>query len=261
MNRIRLGQVRPSSLNDVTIAVMCVELVAHLLLRAVEVEWREELAVRHRLEVVRVPADADEFLDVRVPRRDVVVGDRPVHPVALTFGRGELVFAPALAGAPPDQRLAADLISADPVERFLLDVRMVCILYEKMGRVFAVAGRFADERIVVDHLPRQGAAMRQLPGHQVRRRIVLDVLDVAPALEDERLQPLLAELLRRPSARDPRADDDCVVLGRVSRHQAFSLGEGDIGGTRTGGTTTVDGRPRYGRGIGLGSPRRRPPSP
>ena len=57
---------------------------------------------------------------------------------------GELVLAPPLAGAPPDQRLPTDLVTADPVKRLLLHVRMILVLDEEMRRVFAVAGRLAD---------------------------------------------------------------------------------------------------------------------
>ena len=43
------------------------------------------------------------------------------HPLSLwRHGCDELVAAPALAGASRDERLAADLVAADPVERLLL---------------------------------------------------------------------------------------------------------------------------------------------
>src|SRR6185503_13391808 len=109
--------MRPAALHDPAVLVLRVDPVAHLFLDAVEVEWRQKVAVRHRLEVVVVPAHADELLDMRVPWRDVVVGDRPVHPVAEPLGGDELVLAPALRRTAPDERLPADLIAADPVER------------------------------------------------------------------------------------------------------------------------------------------------
>jgi hypothetical protein len=42
--------------------------------------------------------------------------------------------------------------------------------------------------------------------------VPLLVLQVAPALEHEGAQSLLGELLRRPPAAHPRADDDRVEL-------------------------------------------------
>src|SRR3954469_7906232 len=160
-------------------------------LDAVEVERREILAIRHPLESIPIAAHTDELLDVRVPGRDVVVADRPVHPVAELLRRDELVLAPPLARSAPDERLAADLIAADPVERRLLHVRVVAILDEEVRRVLAVARRLADQRVLPDLLPGHRAAMRQLPRIEVHRGIVLDVLDAATALEHERLQSLL----------------------------------------------------------------------
>src|SRR2546423_4051306 len=104
--------------------------------------------------MIGVSADADEFLDVRVPGGDIVVRDRPVHPVSQLLGRDELVLAPALTRAAPDDGLAAHLITTDPIERPLLDVRMVTILDEEMHGVFAVTGCLADQRIVFENLAR-----------------------------------------------------------------------------------------------------------
>src|SRR5689334_16136720 len=116
-----------------------------MFLGAVEVERRQKLAVGHRLEVVGVAADSDELLDVGVPRRDIVVSDRPVHSVAELLRSDELVLAPALARTAPDDRLAADLIAADPVERLGLHVWVITVLDEEMHGVFAVARGLADE--------------------------------------------------------------------------------------------------------------------
>src|SRR5256885_16712147 len=104
--------------------------------------------------MIGVSADADEFLDVRVPRGDIVVGDRPVHPVSQLLGRDELVLAPALTRAAPDDGLAAHLITTDPIERPLLDVGMVAVFDEEMHGVLAVTGRFADQRILLEDLTR-----------------------------------------------------------------------------------------------------------
>src|SRR3954465_14197615 len=117
--------MRPATLYDVPIAVALEQTVAQMLFSAVEVERRQILAVRHRLESIAGAADTNELLHVRVPWRNVVVSNRPVDSVAEFFWRDEFVLAPALAGAAPNQRFTSDLISTNPVERFLLHVRMV----------------------------------------------------------------------------------------------------------------------------------------
>src|SRR5690349_6255541 len=161
--------------------------------------------------MVGVSADTDKSLDVRVPRSHIVVGNRPVHPVTEFLRRDELVLAPPLTRATPDDRLAAHLIAADPVERLLLDVWMVAVLDEEMHGVFAVTRRFADQRIFLEDLTRCRAAVWQLPRVQVHGRIVLDVDHVATAFEDQRFEPLLAQFFRRPTPGDSRADNNCVV--------------------------------------------------
>ena len=139
MDRLGLRQMSPSAAHHVAIAVVSADLVAHVLLDAVEVERRQEFAVGHRLDSVAGAAHADEALDVRVPRSDVLVADRPADPVAMTLRRRELVVAPALAGAAPHDRLAAHLVAADPVERLLLHVGMLGVLHEEVLHVFRPA--------------------------------------------------------------------------------------------------------------------------
>src|SRR5258705_12252170 len=146
-----------------------------------------------------------------MPWRGGVVRDRPVHPVAEPLGGDELVLAPALRRTSPDERLPADLIAADPVEGLLLYVRVVGVLHEEMRGVFAVTGRFADERICVDQLARVVPPVRQLPWGHVRRGVIFDVLYVAAALEHEGLEAVVAQLFRGPPAGDSGADDDGVV--------------------------------------------------
>src|SRR5215204_3827155 len=220
VDRVRLREVRPPPLHDVTVLVVRAHRVAEMLLDAVEVERRQVLAVGHRFETVAVAAHADELLDVRIPGCHVVVPDRPLDAVAHARRRGELVLAPPLARTPPDQRLSADLIAADPVERRLLHVRVVAILDEEVRRVLAVPGRLADERVLPELLPRHRTAMRKLPWLDVHGGIVLDVLHAAAALEDERLEALLAQLLRGPAAGDARADDDRVEGGGVGQRES-----------------------------------------
>src|SRR5213592_3849305 len=117
--------------------------------------------------MVGVATHSDESLDMGVPRRDVVVADRPIHSVTVSLGSGELILAPALTGAPPNQRLAADLIAADPVERLLLDVRVVFVLDEEVRRIFPVTGGFADQGILFNELAGRESAVRELPRSEI----------------------------------------------------------------------------------------------
>jgi hypothetical protein len=204
----RLGEMGEAPVHHVAVTVARMDAVAEMLFDAGHFERRLEFAVGHRFQAIARAGHADEALDVGIPRGDVVVADRPVDAIALPFGRGEFVLAPALAAAPPDQRPAADLIAAEPVEGPFLHVGVFVVLDEEVRVV--LAGDLAHERVGFGQLAWQDAAMRQLPRSQVGGGVVLDVGDVAAALQHQRFQPLLAQLLGRPAAGNAGADDDGV---------------------------------------------------
>src|SRR5580658_2610197 len=90
------------------------------------------LPVRHRLYAFLGAAHADEFFDMAIPRRDVVVTDGPSDAIAVTLRRGEIGWTPACTRPTPSQRLSANLITTYPGERLLLNVGMIRVLHEKM---------------------------------------------------------------------------------------------------------------------------------
>src|SRR5690349_11457061 len=59
--------------------------------------------------------------------------------------------------------------------------------------------------------------MRILPWALLRIGIILDVLDVLPALEQQDIEPFLRELLRGPASGDAGSDNDRIV--RRALHQ------------------------------------------
>src|SRR5262249_28248405 len=159
---------------------------AQMLLDAVELISRQIFPVRQRLDAFVSPAHSDELLDMAVPGSDVVVADWPGDSIAITLWCGEIGAAPACTGPPPDQRLSTNLITPYPVEGLLLDVGMISILHEEMCSRGVVTGSARDEWILLSPLPAAVAAQRKIPPGQVHGRVVLEVLDVAPALQNER---------------------------------------------------------------------------
>ena len=93
----------------------------------------EKFAIGQRLEAVVIAADASEAFDVRIPRGEFVVGDRPLAE-AVACGAFKIKTAPALRLSGPDQGLAADLVAADPVVGFFLFVGVFGVFDEKMRR-------------------------------------------------------------------------------------------------------------------------------
>src|SRR5204863_422844 len=88
-------------------------------LGAVELHRWQELTVRQVREALRLSAHSDEFLDVRIPGRDVRVPTRPVDGKALPGVRLKVDIAPAAHPPPPPQRAAADVTAPDPGKRRL----------------------------------------------------------------------------------------------------------------------------------------------
>src|ERR1700730_2432634 len=204
---------------------------AQMLLDAVQFIGRQILAVRHRLDPLAGTAYADEFLDMAVPWRDIVVADGPGDPISVTLRRRKIAAAPARAGAAPDQRFPADLVATHPVKRFLLDVGMVRISDEKMrGGGVATCGP-GDQRILFLPLPGIVAAQWKFPPGHIHGRVILDVPDVPPALKNQGLQTFFAEFLGRPAAADAAADHDRIelsgfhqrprIMNRAPRSTAF----------------------------------------
>src|SRR5689334_16058681 len=172
--------------------------------------------------------DADELFDVRIPGCEVGVSDRPIHPMAVLHVRLEIEIAPPPAGASPNQTAAAELISANPAKGLpivgvigmlaILDEEVLCCLSERV--VLAL-----DRVVARVDLGLALATMRKLPRLRPLRDVVLSVLDVSTALDQQCTQAVLGQLLRRPATGDSRADDDCVERLRTPwRHVRHTAG-------------------------------------
>ena len=77
---------------------------------------------------------------------DLIIGDRPLDPIAIPGWVGEFVMAPARTGPTPNERFASHLVAPDPVEGLFLDIGMVFVLDEEMRRILAETGRRRDQR-------------------------------------------------------------------------------------------------------------------
>src|SRR6267378_1909771 len=208
---VRLREDRdPADRHDPLAREVLGDAVPDHLLGAVQRHRGEELAVGQLRQAKALAADAGEPLDVIVPRRDVGVADRPVHAQAVARVGLEVEVAPAVHLPPPHDGPAAYLASADPVKRLVgIDrVGILPVVDEKLAAVL-VAGVAVplNELVPFQRLAVAEAAELHLPG-----RDVLDVvprgIDRPPGLEHQRAEPTLAQLLRRPAARDARPNHD-----------------------------------------------------
>ena len=168
-------------------------------------------------------ADADVALHVVVPGRHVLVADGPVDADALLGVRLEVDRAMPVGLARPEQRAAADVIAADPVEPLGLGIGLLVVFDEEVAGVLSqgVAGALLH-RIVGLHLGGRDAAARVLglPGILDGGGIVGAVADHRAALQHQGLEALLAELHGRPAAGHAAADDDGVKGALLARSGA-----------------------------------------
>src|SRR2546421_6019716 len=203
---VRLREIRDPRDGHVTAGEGALDAPPHDLLGAIQSPGPQELAVGQVREAQPLAAHADEALDVAVPGGQVLIADGPVDAVAVFQIRREIEIAPAPAQPAPDQAAPAELVASDPTERLAVgsSVGMLAIVYEE------VAGRLA-ERVVLAldgivalvQLLLALAAVRELPGLEPLRDVVLAVLHAPAALEHQRLEPLLAQFLGGPAAGYP----------------------------------------------------------
>jgi hypothetical protein len=130
----------------------------------------------------------------------------------------EVEIAPPVALPAPDERPAAHLVAADPVEAPHFRVRVFLVVDEEVRVVGVHETRPALHVLGVRLRRGEAAAARQLPRIHVHRGVVGDVTHHPAALEDQRLEAFLAQLLRGPAAADAGTDDDRVVRVGTGLH-------------------------------------------
>src|SRR5271154_3261371 len=89
----------------------------HNALRAIHFHRRKKFPVRELREAFGLATYAGEFFDVVVPRRDVLIANRPIYGDTVAQVGFEIQIAPAITLAAPDDGFAANLAAANPCER------------------------------------------------------------------------------------------------------------------------------------------------
>src|SRR5690606_5633730 len=175
----------------------------------------QEFAIRQLRQPLRLPRDTGELFHVGVPRRDVLVADRPIDAVAVPRVRFKVEIAPAIALPAPQHRASTQDVAAHPVERFLLvhDVRVETIVVPELPVLFFKPTEAAlDGVVALVNLPVAVVAELVAPGRLVLALVVAYVLDLPPALEYQRLQSFFGQFLCRPASGYPGANDNRVEV-------------------------------------------------
>ncbi len=185
------------------------------LLGAIELNRRLKLAVGQLRQAFGRTGNPGEPLDMVVPRCQILVPDGPVDRHSVARIRLEIEITQTIALPPPQQRATSDLIATKPVEAANLRVRRILVRGPPV-EVLLVERIVAPENgIRLLHRERATPAMRILPRALEGVNVVSYVLDILAALEQQHVEALLAQLLRRPAAGNPGADDDSVVAIRL----------------------------------------------
>src|SRR5690606_11049184 len=110
----------------------------------------------------------------------------------------------------PKQRFSTDLVSANPIEWFLLDIGMFVVLHEEVLSVFAECVTPADNWIRCPHFFGDFTAVFELPRHHVSSRIVDIVFYITAAFEYNTFEAAFGEFLCRPPAADAGSYNDRI---------------------------------------------------
>src|SRR5690242_10490321 len=102
------------------------------------------------------------------------------------------------------------MITAYPVKRFVLDVRMFSIKRKKMLRVFTESVTTAYNRIFFLNLIRYFATVFKFPWHHVGGRIIFDVYHIPSSFEHKCFETFFTKFFCGPSAAHARSNDDSI---------------------------------------------------
>src|SRR5215211_3702127 len=199
---------------------MRVKTIANRRLDAVHFHRRLKHAVREMWKTERFAADADETLDMIVPRCDFGVANRPVDTDAVPKVGFEVEIAPAIDLTTPDDGFPTDLTRAKPIERLVRGsaVRIIGVVCPEDVTELVEAYRAALNRLArFDCAAVSKSAKPHVPRRHVFRVVALWV-DVAAGLENQCAKAALAQLLCGPATGDSRADDYCVVVALNTAH-------------------------------------------
>ena len=207
----RLAEVCAAPEDYVAVAVVFGHDFRKILFDDTALPGGQEISVGQLGDAVFITRYTHEIFHLIVPGGEVSIADRPVYREAVARRSFEVEIAPTLGLAGPHQAFAPYLIAPNPIERLLLDVRMLGVFHEKMRVVFAVSVAPGNTGVGFAYGQRHLAPVLEIPGHFIGGGVVLAVLHVAPALQQQGLDPVVAKLFGGVAAAHARADHDRLV--------------------------------------------------
>src|SRR5688572_8068348 len=91
-----------------------------------DIQWksRKKFSIWQLFQTIPVTRDTGELFYMAIPGRHIFFTDRPVYCKAISCRTFIIEIAPALRGLSPHQRFTTHLVTANPIERLFLHIRM-----------------------------------------------------------------------------------------------------------------------------------------
>ncbi len=160
--------------------------------------------------VFSLSAYANKRLYIVVPRRNVLVADRPIHSVSVFYICFEVQVAPTVSLSGPKQRTAADNVRTNPIKSFYFCVRIFKVVDVEVFVVFLKGIVSWLNMTLCFVLFGKSAAMREVP--RIKRRSgVIRMIHRFTTLQQQNLQAFFAQLFGCPAPTYSGTDDDGVV--------------------------------------------------
>src|SRR5579871_5880131 len=115
-------------IDDGAIFVFLSDDIGKIVLHASQLQRWQKFPIRQLGQTILVARNTHEFFDITIPWRKVPVADWPIDGVSVPDGSTKVKIAPALSLTSPHDRLAPDLVPADPIKGPLLHIGMICVL-------------------------------------------------------------------------------------------------------------------------------------
>ena len=201
--RLGLGDVGAARIDQVARAAKgLLQARGHVLFDDVQRDGRQELAVGQLFKPFVLAGNAGKAFHMVVPGRNIGIADRPVGRDAFAGVGGKVDIGQTIGLAPPQERPPAHVIGAEPVEALFLGIGVFLFVGPHAIGLFVQRIVALQDRIVVLHLDRGGAAMGVIPGFLVGVHVIGQMLDIAAAFQHQDLQALLGQFLGGPTAAD-----------------------------------------------------------
>ena len=134
---IGLTQIRGTRDDDVSVGVFLAHFLAKMFLHTTQFIRLNKVAIRQGFQAIFIARNPHKLFDITVPRRDVLIANRPIYRKSIALRTCKIKITPALRMSSPQERTTAHVIGLNPIVGLVLDIRLLPIFGQKMSRSFS----------------------------------------------------------------------------------------------------------------------------